>query len=110
MFNINLYINFFVSYFLHNYTHFTCVKAFTLLLLAEATNLLCEFHRVQAWQRWLVRGTNHVANRGHCLNMMKMLANQMTVEEFLMKVDELLRARLTFQTMLKTICNGHGCR
>ena len=51
---------------------------------------LCDFHREQAWERWLTKHTNGMADKKEeVLTMMRNVARASTVEEYECRLEEL---------------------
>ncbi|XP_049275674.1 uncharacterized protein LOC125756178 [Rhipicephalus sanguineus] len=48
----------------------------------ESQISICDFHRLQAWQRWLRRKENDVSNPDEALRLMKRLASASNQDEF----------------------------
>lgn len=63
-----------------------------LFFIAEANGILCDFHRVQAWHRWIARGANKVANKSITMTMMKAIAEERSVDGCQLNIDTLLQS------------------
>ena len=52
---------------------------------------LCDFHREQAWERWLASSHNGVAkdDKSHCLALMRAIARSMTDDECAQRLEDL---------------------
>ncbi|KAH6926678.1 hypothetical protein HPB50_021193 [Hyalomma asiaticum] len=48
----------------------------------ESQISICDFHRLQAWQRWLRRKENDVSDPDEALRLMKRLASASNQDEF----------------------------
>lgn len=68
-----------------------CIYIF-LYVISEASSILCDFHRMQAWHRWLSRSANNVKNKTHCLALLRAMAEELSEEEFQGKVNGFLES------------------
>ena len=56
----------------------------------ETTVLLCDFHRKQAWDRWLSATSNGMRSlKDVALGCLRRIANSETVEDYNLRVEEL---------------------
>ncbi|KAH9365384.1 hypothetical protein HPB48_016605 [Haemaphysalis longicornis] len=51
---------------------------------------ICDFHRMQAWQRWLRRKENNISHPEHALQLMKRLGSALNEGEFEKALEDLV--------------------
>ena len=58
--------------------------------VAECSVLICDFHREQAWDRWLSAAANGMrSNKDTALSSMRRIANAESVEEYEQTVQDM---------------------
>ena len=68
----------------------------TCLCYADATVQLCDFHREQAWLRWINTSRNNVDadDKDQLLAMLRSIAHSQTTEKYTAALDFLMRSRI----------------
>lgn len=62
---------------------FIYVYTLSICFVSETCVYLCDFHREQAWERWLKASHNGVGNeKSEVLHLFRCIAHSKTVEEF----------------------------
>ncbi|KAL3193842.1 hypothetical protein MRX96_000130 [Rhipicephalus microplus] len=68
----------------------------------ESQISICDFHRLQAWQRWLRRKENSISNPDEALRLMKHVASASNQHDFYKVVEVLVDSKLEFDVVLTT--------
>ena len=77
----------FLFFSIHFLLIFLC---FRLFLFSDSKVLLCDFHREQAWLRWLFSTNNGMREyKEVCLQLLRNIAISETFEEYTMAVNKL---------------------
>ena len=71
--------------------------------------IVCDFHRIQAWQRWLRTGKHNTAeNSDECLELLKSVADADSEEEFEKKLQKLYSSHIWIENkLLQTYITDH---
>ena len=64
----------------------------------DSRGLLCDFHRVQAWMRWLKQSKNAISNKSEALKCMQGLTDANTEDEFAIRLKNLRESSLWAST------------
>ncbi|XP_077528080.1 uncharacterized protein LOC144139664 [Haemaphysalis longicornis] len=71
---------------------------------------ICDFHRIQAWQRWLRRKENNISHPEHALQLMKRLGSALNEGEFEKALKDLVSSEYwnneKFRSYFETVWLG----